>query len=421
MTSSILNKEHIKLHSVTNENNNSFVGIKIKEDKIDLYYPEAYDMASINNMFEFRQDVLDLLRTISLAKTKSNINNEIKNNLTTNESFTLISYLWLINDYLVNGLYFNREKVYKENQRGKINWRRTLSGEPIISNGNIIYNNIVVETINKEDNIMVDIYKLCVRRSLEIIGWLYNLSPKIIETKPFNKALKKLYIYTLKGELDKTFEDYKKMRLTHMLKILTGIDESTYEKEWVYGVDSYYYIFERMVDHIFSTEKDISKFNPLANWHLVKNKFNPIESSKLRPDTIMIDKNNNIAYILDSKYYRFGSTGKEEDLPETTSIQKQITYGDFIEKNNLQNIKEIRNAFILPYNKNKNDLNCSNILEYIGYAKTSWRNQNKTHEVIYSFLIDLKYVIKTWNKNIHQEDINNLMNMIEYNLIMNNA
>ena len=420
MTSSTLNKDSIRLHLVTNENNNSFVGIKIKEDKIDLYYPETYDISSLDNISEFRQDVLDLLKTINLAKTKSNLKNNTNSNISNNETFTLISYLWLINDYLVNGLYVNREKVYKENQRGKINWRRTLSGEPIISNGNIIYNNIVVETINKEDNIMVDIYKLCVRRSLEIIGWLYNLSPKIIETKPFNKALKKLYIYTLKGELDKTFEDYKKMRLTHMLKVLTGIDENTYEKEWVYGVDSYYYIFEQMIDHIFSTEKDISKFNPSASWNLVKNNKS-IESSKLRPDTIMIDRDNNIAYILDSKYYRFGSTAKEEDLPETTSIQKQITYGDFIEKNNLQDIKEIRNAFILPYNKNKNDLNCSNILEYIGYAETSWRNQNKTHEVIYSFLIDLKYVIKTWNKNIHQEDTNKLMNMIEHNLIMNNA
>lgn len=42
-------------------------------------------------------------------------------------------------------------------------------------------------------------------------------------------------------------------------------------------------------------------------------------------------------YVLDAKYYKYGATGKLSDLPESTSINKQITYGEFIaEQKNLR-------------------------------------------------------------------------------------
>lgn len=166
-----------------------------------------------------------------------------------------------------------------------------------------------------------------------------------------------------------------------------------------------------MINSIFGN-KDATQFNPSAYWFLAKNDFKSIKSSDLRPDTILA-KDDTI-YILDSKLYRFGYTGNESDLPETTSIQKQITYGDFIKKNKVgPDVKKIRNAFILPYNKDNNKLNLKEIIEYIGYAKTNYRNNNDDHEVIHAFLIDLRYVIQTWNKQSHNDDVKALINDIE--------
>lgn len=52
------------------------------------------------------------------------------------------------------------------------------------------------------------------------------------------------------------------------------------------------------------------------------------------------------------------------DLPETQSIQKQITYGDYVFNTlDKSDNSKVRNAFILPYNKKlENFLNDPNTL-----------------------------------------------------------
>lgn len=72
-------------------------------------------------------------RSISLAKTFTESNDKVENKFSINGQFALMSYLWIINDYLTNGIYVNREKTLKINQKGKINWKRTLNRQPIIS------------------------------------------------------------------------------------------------------------------------------------------------------------------------------------------------------------------------------------------------------------------------------------------------
>ena len=110
----------------------------------------------------------------------------------------------------------------------------------------------------------------------------------------------------------------------------------------------------------------------------------------------------------------------QKDLPETTSIQKQITYGEYIEKLKYEGIKDIRNAFILPYDKLNNKFGYFNILEYIGYATSEWKDNDKNHEVIHAFLIDLSHVVKTYNKMHHESEIDLLVRNIEDNTILLN-
>lgn len=415
MTSSTSKKDTVDIetnyHKVTNKVDDSFIGIKIKNNRIDFYYPETYNFneSSIENS---RSDVLAILQTISIAKTHSDSRIKVESSFSNNEAIPLLSYLWIIRDYLMNGFYVNREKVLKKNQRGKVDWKRTLNGQPIISNGNVVYSDIVVAVKNDLDNIIVEIHKYCVKKSIDILGWLFGIrSSNFVETKPFYKELKYIYTDTLSKELSKTFDDEKKERLKHMLSIVEGLSDNQNENELVYGVDSYHYIFERMINAIFGN-RDASKFNPSANWYMKTKGYEPFSSSDLRPDTILI--RDNIAYVLDAKFYRFGYTADNKDLPETTSIQKQITYGDFIKNNKMgDEIQKIRNAFILPYNKCNNKLNLNRTLEYIGYSKTDYRKGAEDHEIIHAFLIDLKYVVETWNKRNHGDDVANLVKQIE--------
>lgn len=415
MTSSTNKNDNLDIvphyHKVTNKIDDSFIGIKIKNDRIDFYYPETYNFDEIS-IEKSRNDVLAILQTISIVKTHSSLKVKIESSFSNNEAIPLLSYLWIIRDYLMNGFYINREKVYKRNQKGKIDWKRTINGQPIISRGNVIYKDIVVAVKSDLDNIILEIHKYCVKKSIDILGWLFRIKSSVfIQTKPFYKELKSLYIDTLKKELNKTYDDSRKERLKHMLSIIEGLSDNQNTNELVYGVDSYAYVFERMINSIFGN-RETSKFTPSANWHLKSKEYAPFASSDLRPDTILI--HDNIAYILDSKFYRFGYTADNKDLPETTSIQKQITYGDFIKNNKMgEEIHKIRNAFILPFNKYSNKLGLKETIEYIGYSKTDYRKGCEDYEIIHAFLIDLKYVVETWNKRNHGDDISSLVKQIE--------
>ena len=412
----------IILHSVTNEEQNSFVGLRIRNGEIHFHYPESYQLAKKEDKKAFRHDVVNIIRTISLAKSKSAINNNNYSGIAQNDQFAIMSYLWIVRDYLFNGYYRNSEKIYRTNGKGKINWKKTLETQPIVSNGNVIYNNVIVEVRNDCDDVITEAHKWCVFDSVRKIGWLFGLNEKsVFVARTADSEIKK-YIRAIKTELMRTFDDVNKVRLNHMLRVLTGVDDSDRTREIVYGVDKYHYVYERMVDYIFSNVTDITKYNPNAKWYLKKNGYAPKDASSLRPDTIRLESISNgssegekVAYVLDAKFYRFGTTGNEGDLPTTTSIQKQITYGDNIICNlqKKENISCVYNAFIMPYNKLNNPFGYESDLEYIGYSEANWRNDALSHTRICAFLIDTKHLISVWSQGNCTEDIAKLIDEIE--------
>lgn len=401
-----INSVHFHPHKVTGKSNDSFIGLKIYGNDIRFYYPEAY---RINESAVESTDVLNILRTISLAKTSSSEKTKTYSTVNIDGDFALNSYLWIISDFLSNGFYVNREKLFKVNQHGKVNWKRTLKQQPMICNGNVIYGDIVSEVKNTQDNILVEMHRFCVKTSLDFIGWLFNLDSDFIEATRFNAGIKAFYLATLQNELDATFDDEKRMRLLHMKKILSGIDDDFSGNEFVYGVDSYHYIFEKMINEIFGTE-DPAEYYPKAKWKLVKNYFEETESSSLMPDTVLKSNFDGSVYIIDSKFYRFGTTQDERyDLPDTTSIQKQITYGDYVK--NEKGESKIFNAFLLPYDSE--DEKETEIIKYIGYAEPNWRKvRDESHGKVYAFLIDLKHVISTWNSVNHNFEQQKLIEQI---------
>lgn len=404
----------IEYHSVSGGVDDSFVGLKYDGNQIHIYHPECYCIAKDSP--ETRNDILSLLRTISIAKTTSHEHSKAYNTQNDGGEFALFSYLWLIKDYMSNGIYVNREKTYKVNQPGKINWKRTLQTEPIVSRKNIVFTNIIVENKSNIDNILVDAHKLCVKKSIDYIGWLFNLNSDFIAVPKVTDALIKEYRIAVQNEMNKTFLDNKRLLLRNMKNVLEGLDERSNNKEFVYGVDSYFYIFERMIDSIFGNVDQIRDFYPSAIWQLIKNDYQENNASKLRPDTIILKPDGNykyIAYILDSKFFRYGFTGDEDDLPETTSIQKQITYGEYIKKNIKFPISNAYNAFILPYDKTRDKFKSNDNLQYIGFAKSTWKDNKDSHELIHAFLIDLKYVIHEWNRNNHDDVVSSLISLID--------
>lgn len=120
-------------------------------------------------------------------------------------------------------------------------------------------------------------------------------------------------------------------------------------------------------------------------------------------------------FILDSKYYSYSSKENEDDtedveevsgsIPGSDSIQKQITYAEFIDReinNNSDNKRigkyrfdaaDIFNVFILPA-KNKDKK-----FEYLGYATSEWKDNSKNYHYVHAITLDTKFLLTNGNKN----------------------
>ena len=397
----------------TGKADNQFVGIKISNNQIEFHYPETFQLS--DNDDDLRQDILAVLRTVSLAKTQTSDMSSYYSVQHERDAFPLGAFLWIINDYLTYGRYENREKVYVRGSNGRINWKRTMHSNPIISRGNIIYSDIVSETRSHKDNILTEIYYFCVQKSVDSIGWLYGIvfDPEGVDYYKLFINKKRYYLSVLNTEITHTFDDQKKMRLQNMKNIITGLDDDLVNtREIVYGVDSYDYVYEKMVDSMFSRVKNIKDFYPNAYWELVLEE-KPVKSSNLRPDTVLI-KNNKV-YILDAKYYRYGTTFKPGDMPDTTSIQKQITYGEYVRKVKEGLYSDVFSAFVMPYskNENKNTSRFNRDIEFVGIGHAAWlEDENEHNRKIAAILVDTRFLTMNY---LRQNDsvIEQLIDIIE--------
>ena len=255
-----------------------FVGIKYTENDIQVYYPETFrwksdipvTLSAANLEGDISLGIRTIINSIEYAKTHSKEKTMQNDSFDGEESFAMKSYLWIMQDFISNGAYKNRETVFKINQKGKINWKRTLSLIPLFSEGNFIYKDLVVATKSQLDNLLVEIYRFCVQKSIYLAGWLYGIRSssfgvKRISDVELSDATKKKYLYTIKDELSRTFDDEKRLRLNHMLNVVRGINKSC-NGQLVYGVDNYDHVFEAAVNSVFGTVDNLSEYNPLGKW-----------------------------------------------------------------------------------------------------------------------------------------------------------
>ena len=94
-------------------NDDTFVGIIFRNNCVELYVPSLYniglkkditDWNEISDKPAFRANFLKLLNTISIARTNEiNTGSEYSDFIKSDNAFG--SMLWLIKDYINNGLY----------------------------------------------------------------------------------------------------------------------------------------------------------------------------------------------------------------------------------------------------------------------------------------------------------------------------
>ena len=259
-----------------------------------------------------------------------------------------------------------------------------------------------------DKNLITQIHKYCVYESFQKLGWLFTPD---LPPKPTIEKNTKMFLSVLNDKLARTNNDKNKHLFTAMIAVLKYIDEQTNQKQFYFGTDSFEYVWEKLIDRVYGI-KDKYKFFPRTRWYL-KGKVK--ENYALEPDSIML--HNGKIYVLDAKYYRYGITGNPMHLPESSSINKQITYGEYIYtqerfKREYGDDVPVYNAFLMPYNSAKNVFGFDSIYGNIGEAKGDWKVGDHNYERVQGIVVDIRYLMYHYTGN-HKSKILRLADTIE--------
>lgn len=226
--------------------------------------------------------------------------------------------------------------------------------------------------------------------------------------KPRITKQERIFRSVLKEKIINTYNDKNRLLFRHMLAIINFEGDKNSDRNYEYGTYRFEYVWEKMIDKVFGIENKIDYF-PKTMWYVNGNKYDNVS---LEPDTIMVYGAN--VYVLDAKYYKYGITGKIGNLPESTSINKQITYGEYIatekkfKKKHGENMK-VYNAFIMPFDSLKSK---HSSLIKVGEAVSNWKDNLEEYQRIQGILIDVKTLMSI---NVRQEikEIVKLAKLIE--------
>lgn len=394
----------------SNAEGDRFVGVKSDGDALNICFPLGYCLPSDDRLL--RQDILNLITVLSkFSGIKDRRLPAQKMFAQSTVDFPIQAYMSIMNNYMNLGYYTEKEIKYTESRRGKIDWSRTIKNQtPVPQSGSFVYlDYIVKESISNSENLITLIHEYCVFESYQKIGWLFT---RATPNKPRIAFEEKLFLGTVYKKLSQTFDDKNKELFNSIISMIKYLGDKGISQQFYFGTDRFEYVWQNLIDFTFGIDNK-ERYFPRTTWNL--NSGSDKVNAALEPDTIMVvgDK----VFVLDAKYYRYGATRVPAHLPESSSINKQITYGEYVAMR--QEFKQefgpnlkVYNAFLMPFGKNAEVFKHVDNYRHIGEAVSSWKNGIQEHERVQGILIDIRYLMHNYVKHSHP-DIIKLADMIE--------
>ena len=383
-----------------------FVGLRFVDGKLSVHFPVGYAKPENADDKQIRLDILNLISVLSSFGTPESLLHQTDVRLkSTQVTFPIHAYLFVINDFLNHGYYRSKEQLYKRASSGKISWNRTIKQvRPQIANENAVYLEFITHRTNhNEVELITLIHKFCVHESFCKLGFLFS---SFVPAKPPIAFNKNFFTSILQAKIAHTFNENEILLFKNMLDIILYLDSSADKENFIFGTNNFHHIWEQLVDSVYG-EKDKEKFYPKVYWRLNGSKAdfsfgNSEKRNSLRPDTIMIQnrgKPEQKIFVLDSKYYQYGATKNPNHLPDSASVVKQLAYAEYIDNTEIRSklpedvrffIKSgnIYNAFIMPADNESP--------ENIGYVSAEYvlpqdsEQAEKPYHQIYGILLDIR-------------------------------
>ena len=386
-----------RCHVNTNEDGDSFVGVKADTEDAIIYFPIGYQLPDDDD--DLRVDINNLLGVLAVFMKEDKVIESSKFEAPRTVDFPMHSYLKIVRDFLRTGRYYmETDPQYRTDTKGNANWPRTVKEQIALiqKNGSLIFTNMTIRSVTPNANKQItQIHRYCVYEAFDKMGWLYV---PFMPDNPGPHPGVKESIYILNKKLAATHNDVEQGLFTAMRDMLVYIDERSSDKQYFFGTDYFDAVWERMIDRAFGVE-DKEQYFPRTRWLLDYGRIH--EKRPLQPDTIMIL--NGKYYVLDAKLYKYGWTAIPDHLPNGSDINKQITYGEYIKRTKNPDNASLYNAFIMPYNSANNLFMLHGNMENIGEAVGDWRIGSEYYERIQGIVIDTRYLMYNYIGSSEQQ------------------
>lgn len=397
-----------------NMDSDKFVGIECLHGDFCVHFPVGFRLSDDEE--GVRRDIRLLLNTIASTTGKRESQTPIHSKKIDDLGAPINSFIYVINDFYERGLYKERDIIYVVSNSGKVNWNRTIKTQrPYLQDDEAYYLKFVTKKNEiKDEELITQIHQYCLYASFKALGWIFT---NYVPQKPHIKYNERLFLNLLKNKLMQTFNDKNRMLFRHMIAIVKDEYDERALSNFRYGVNRFEYVWEDLIDGVFGVEKKEFYF-PATYWGIFDGETHT--NPKLEPDTIMFHGRD--VYVLDAKYYKYGETKAPGHLPESTSINKQITYGEYIAKAEKFKKKHgddfvVYNAFLLPYNRDKWD-DIDNI-RWIGKAWGEWKGR-ESYSQIQGVLVDVKNLMEI-GCNYNESEVEKLAALIRKHTEMENS
>lgn len=376
----------------------SFVGIRYEEDLKHplIYLPHGFPDVKNMSETELRSAIFTLIRTLMKNHETSPFEEPIEQHDGLNNDFPFESYRFIIQDYLNRGYIKESQRYESMHGSGRNHWQKTINKKPPLwtQQGAIHLNPIKIKTTHTHQ-ILQEIQEYCLNTSYLALGWLYGKKPHPNYRRWNNTKTSQARNY-LQQKKSTVFDERISMLLNHMgivLGIQSNISRSERKIHLTGAVNTIDRVWEYMVESVFGTGKH-TDYQPVAKWKYSEESHkNPSPTKPLKLDSIRWDNDSDgkkICTVIDAKYYPEGS------LPSTSDINKQITYAEWVNKQDEEKGKhdEVQNVFILP-----GDLK-NNIAKYEGYATMDILEDTKIpYHRVYAIRVDTLKLMKCYLQN----------------------
>lgn len=349
----------------------TFVGIILLDNVLIKCFPKYIEPNFKKSVFinedesktltEKFKTILQVLQKYNQKKTDLSLYNGEQEN----KSFNKIPLaLYILQDFLQNGLYSSQKEIVQTNGAGEILWDKTINETfALLQNNTPYYFDLQTLDITQDDlDFIRRLHQIIVTECSKLLqqcelSTFFDLPEINLTHETFQDLGDIDFIkYKLEKSIQSEFVTSKKTLLKSLYTYVAEVmSAKTDDSICLFGTTSFNLVWEKALAEIFDNKyEQIKNYIEKPEWKLEEKKYD--YDGELIPDILCLceDENKKSLYILDAKYYKIkNSENKIEGNPGIQDVVKQYVYNSalnsYIEN---EKITQIANVFLVPKSEN---------------------------------------------------------------------